>query len=68
MVLVVETDQRPNWQAISQYPYIKNAGSQSNLNQRFIKECDVVYDGKLDCDAIIAERSDFIKNSMIVKK
>ena len=51
---MVETENRPNWKTVSEYPNIKNAGGQSMLNQRFIKECEVVYDGQLDCDAVIA--------------
>lgn len=58
--IVVETDQRPDWKAVADYPNIKNVRDE-DLSQRFLKKCEVVYDERLDCDLEIKEESNLIK-------
>ena len=39
--IVVETEKRPDWRAVAEYPNIKNI---EEISQRFIAQCDVVVD------------------------
>lgn len=43
--IVVETERRPDWRAVAEYPNIKNL---EDLGQRFIKQCDVVVNQELN--------------------
>lgn len=45
--VVVETENRPDWKAVAEYPNIKNAGN-DDLSQRFLKQCDVELASNLD--------------------
>jgi len=54
----VETDKRPNWKQVSDHPLIKKINDEV-LNQRFLTQCEVVIDEKLNCDEVIPEISSF---------
>lgn len=38
--IVVDTDGRPDWRGVSEYPNIKSAGH-DDLSQRFLKQCSI---------------------------
>ena len=45
--IVVETEKRPDWRGVAEYPNIKNI---EEISQRFIAQCDVVVDTQIDLD------------------
>lgn len=48
-ILVVDPRKRPDWKAVADYPNILKAAD-LDLSQRFIKQCDVEVNSRLNCD------------------
>ena len=45
--LKIETEKRPDWRAVAEYPNLKSA-KDSDLSQRFLQQCEVVVNHNLD--------------------
>ena len=52
--IVVETSKRPDWKEVVEF-LKKTQVEDKGLNQRFLKRCEVVYDGGLDCSVEIKD-------------